>query len=725
MKRTVLFLSSALIFPTVALAGPFDSVPPPLPPNVANGVPQLDASALIRAAQIPPVTALQPSYAPSPVGAFNAYSSGLYALYSPVPALSSYTGPLYIARRESDDAVLVVSVAGNTFNSAALSTWAAGSDVYVATLYDQTGNGHTLIQPTTTSQVKLNLNGAYPTLEFDGFNGYFPATAPLASWLNNTLGASVVAFRQAELTNPAATHTLIYASISTGPGSRLTMGVDSVTGTDVVEGRRLDTDSLNRSGGFVPDNQWDIEIGRYDYANAKVYHSTSLNNESRTFQTAGNTSATVPQTIIIGSLAGSSYYSGKVAAIALYGAALSDATSSAMTNSLAMLIPAFAAPASALDWGALGQTGTYTLAPALVNYTVDAPNGNTPSLADLQSLRYHHHTKVAVVGGRTWVAYSGAASSEEQGGQITEVNSSTTSWVTSTGPQVVVPPQSLPFQLTGAGDINGTRISYPRAFVQSGGNLYLVAAVDQVNTGVVGAVSFQQGMALIAVQCNSDGTISAPFLVSTAPYSPLAGVSAIAYDSTLGPALFASASLNGTWGGSAPGQLASSFLGWRLQGGGQFVEPTTIALTADGLSLFRIWRKVSGSNNQWLYTSLSLDGGRTWTSITRTNVPSAGAETTGLQLSDGRIVVVGNPQNISGGTQRDPLYIATFSGTTGKTIGVLAVRQGLPNTPTYPNGAVGGAQYPGITSDGTLLYISYSITKQNIGLTTIPIVSLP
>lgn len=711
------------------MASPAWALPPtvsvPVVTGNANGIAGLDANALVPPNQIPPVATGQPSYAPSPAGAFNTYATGLYALYSPVPLLSSYAGPLYVARRESDNATLTVSGVGNTYNSAALLSWSAGSDLYVTTAYDLSGNGHTLTQPTAASQVKLNLSGAYPTFEFDGMAGFFPATTPLAGWLSGASGASVVALRKADLTNTAVGKALVYASINTGSPSRIQMGVDSTTGTDVVTGRRLDTDTLNRSGGFLPDNAWDTEIGRWDFANAAVYHSTSLNNETRVFQTAGSTPATAPQLINIGSLAGSAFYAGEIAALALYGSAISDAQASAITTSLAAVIPSVSAPAPTLDWGALAQTGAYSLASGLTNYTVDTPDGTVPAYSNPASFRYHHHTKVAVVGGRVWVAYSGAASGEEQTGQVTEINSSANSWSTSTGPLVVVPPQTLPFQLSGVGDVNGSRISYPRTFVSYGGNLYLVAAVDQVAQGVTGAASFQAAVALVAVQCNTDGSIGAPFLVSPVGYAPQSGVTSIAYSATLGPPLFAIANLNGTWGGSAPGQPASSWLGWVMQGGGQFTEPATLLLTSDGLTLLRIWRKNNANNTGWLYVNKSTDGGRTWSKILRTNIPSAGTETTGLILADGRIVLIGNPQQVSGGTQRDPLYIATFNGATGKANGVLAVRQGLANTPTYPNGSTGGAQYPGVASDGTTLYISYSITKQSIGLTTIPIASLP
>jgi hypothetical protein len=88
------------------------------------------------------------------------------------------------------------------------------------------------------------------------------------------------------------------------------------------------------------------------------------------------------------------------------------------------------------------------------------------------------------------------------------------------------------------------------------------------------------------------------------------------------------------------------------------------------------------------------------------------------RLTDGRIALVGNPQSADGGVPRDPLYLALFR-SSGAVEHVYAVRQGLSGKPAIPNGQSGGAQYPDLWQSGNTLWISYSIAKQQIGVTSV------
>lgn len=399
-------------------------------------------------------------------------------------------------------------------------------------------------------------------------------------------------------------------------------------------------------------------------------------------------------------------------------AACAIAMSASMTAHAAFFTSGYAdAPFPGLDWGSIPLDGTYSFAPGLTNYAVDGPNGATATYSDLATLRYHHHTRVAVgSNGRVWVAYSGGLDSEDGSGQITEVRSSTDNWTTSTAQTIVTPSQSTPDD-SHHPDI---RITYPRAFVKYNGDLYLVSAVDQKTS--YGGNTDEIGLALLAVKCNPDGTIGSPFLISAETYTPLATFPSYTYDPTLGPPLFLQANLFGTWGGSCPFQAPSSWTGYTTNGGAVFVEPSTITVSQDGQRLYRLWRRVNGSPTNLMYYSFSANLGSTWSPVIATNLPNAPSETTILKLANGNIAVVGNNQG--DGVWRDPLYLAIFDGKTGYIRSVNAVRQGLSGVPTYPNGQTGGAQYPGIWEDNGTLYISYSIAKQQIGMTTIPSNSL-
>ena len=76
------------------------------------------------------------------------------------------------------------------------------------------------------------------------------------------------------------------------------------------------------------------------------------------------------------------------------------------------------------------------------------------------------------------------------------------------------------------------------------------------------------------------------------------------------------------------------------------------------------------------------------------------------------------------GVNRDPLYLAIFS-TNGELQNVRALRQGLSDSPTHEGWHKhGGASYPGIAESDGVLYVSYSMQKETVGLTRIDLASL-
>ncbi|HCT59261.1 MULTISPECIES: exo-alpha-sialidase [Acidobacterium] len=382
-----------------------------------------------------------------------------------------------------------------------------------------------------------------------------------------------------------------------------------------------------------------------------------------------------------------------------------------------------------LRWGNTARRGPYPVAQGIRSVQVDGPDGHTPSLDDLESLQYHHHTRVAIAGnGRIWVAYSGAMRREGESGMITEVKSSRDGlhW---SAPTVVVAPPS-PFD----GKLNaGRRISYPRALVRWHHRLYLVAAIDQANG--YGCCTNEQGEALVAARLYASGRVGTPFRVSRAPYLPLRGSPGYRYHRLAGPALFEAADSFGTWGGSAPGQPPSAWTGYGIAADGTtMVEPNAIRLSRHPDLLFRLWRDEgrdasdpARSGEYRLYRSVSRDEGRSWSPAIPTDIPNSPSETTLLRLHDGQIAVIGNAlDRPEAADARDPLYLALFDGATGKLRSVHAVRQNLGSVPFAdgnvcgPQGKPCGASYPGAAEYHGHIYVSYSIDKQQIWLSIVP-----
>ncbi|MBB4017396.1 hypothetical protein GGR16_002425 [Chelatococcus caeni] len=361
------------------------------------------------------------------------------------------------------------------------------------------------------------------------------------------------------------------------------------------------------------------------------------------------------------------------------------------------------------------QSGTLSApAPSLTNYTVGAPSGAAPTQGDLASHRYRHHTAVAEHNGRVWVANSSSGTNEDAGGQMTVVAQSPTGTVSFSAPILVMPPQSA-FSGTGASYVAGTRISYPRCFAKHEGKLYVISAVDQVI-----APNQMLGILLGARECLDDGTVGPLFRISTESYTPASGVAAIDYDPVLGPPLLEQAILYGQWGGTTPGLSPTvSWTMWAQQAGDLFAEPTTVDAKGDGYALVRLWRRVTAPTNN-LWAQYSTDGGLLWSDIRETDLPNSPSTAYGIRLPDGRIAVTGNLNS-----DRDPLYLALFEEEYRVRQSLWYVRQGVPTTPTYPGEYKGGgASYASLAIGATDLWVSYSIAKETIGATRIPLSGL-
>ena len=77
-------------------------------------------------------------------------------------------------RRSSDNAEQDIGFTAKNLDAAALLTFAGSGDAFVSKFYDQTGNGHDMLQATAAAQPKIVSAGvANAMIEFDGVNDAF------------------------------------------------------------------------------------------------------------------------------------------------------------------------------------------------------------------------------------------------------------------------------------------------------------------------------------------------------------------------------------------------------------------------------------------------------------------------------------------------------------------------------------------------------------------------
>jgi hypothetical protein len=116
------------------------------------------------------------------------------AAYSVRKLRSAYSGSAIRVRRSSDNAEQDIGFIGNNLDTSALTTFCSGTDGFVTTWYDQSGNSANSTQTTAVNQPQIvssgsiiNINGK-PSIQFDGL------TNNLANSFGGAAGANVSAF---------------------------------------------------------------------------------------------------------------------------------------------------------------------------------------------------------------------------------------------------------------------------------------------------------------------------------------------------------------------------------------------------------------------------------------------------------------------------------------------------------------------------------------------------
>ena len=98
------------------------------------------------------------------------------AAYSVRLLRTAYTGSAIRVRRSSDNTEQDIGFSGGNLDSSALTTFCSGTNGFVTTWYDQSGNGRNGVQSTAANQPQIVSSGSVlnvnskPSLQFDGSN---------------------------------------------------------------------------------------------------------------------------------------------------------------------------------------------------------------------------------------------------------------------------------------------------------------------------------------------------------------------------------------------------------------------------------------------------------------------------------------------------------------------------------------------------------------------------
>jgi hypothetical protein len=89
--------------------------------------------------------------------------TGAKRAYSVRKLSSSYTGDAIRVRRSSDNAEQNIGFVGEDLDTSALTTFCSGTDGFITTLYDQSGNGENATQSTASKQAQIVSSGTIYT----------------------------------------------------------------------------------------------------------------------------------------------------------------------------------------------------------------------------------------------------------------------------------------------------------------------------------------------------------------------------------------------------------------------------------------------------------------------------------------------------------------------------------------------------------------------------------
>lgn len=160
--------------------------------------------------------------------------------------------------------------------------------------------------------------------------------------------------------------------------------------------------------------------------------------------------------------------------------------------------------------------------------------------------------------------------------------------------------------------------------------------------------------------------------------------------------------------------------------GHSLCEPSTYRCP-DGM-LVRLYRDHQPTHR--LYASLSRESGESWTVPMPTNIPDSPSRTAVGSLPDGTVFLAGNQvsepfdQANRAHYTRDPLTLALSDDGLAFDRAV-AVRSGAPPIRLPGTGKGRGYQYPSAVVVGDALWIMYSVGKEDVAISRVPLASLP
>gem|GEM_PF-2433202 len=266
------------------------------------------------------------------------FSVGAAALFSMRKTSAAYAGKCVNVRRSSDNATSDIGFGSNGWlDAAAARTFAAGSTLWIAKWYDQSGNGRDVSAASVSAQPQLNIINRVPYIAFGANQNVMllqtSATTGVTLTGDHSIGlvcqcSSDVGQVPVACSDGGTGWALFFNGVSTNsPGSdpgKVAYWCGGGAGGTVMD-----------NTGFVPNLSQPFRyiVTRASGA-AKVYRNGTQTATGTTANTAS------PQPLSIGSLVGTLRFSGLIGEVFLYPSALTPAQITALNANQATAFPA-------------------------------------------------------------------------------------------------------------------------------------------------------------------------------------------------------------------------------------------------------------------------------------------------------------------------------------------------------------------------------------------------
>lgn len=238
--------------------------------------------------------------------------TGAAAAYSLRLLRTAYTGSAIRVRRSSDNTEQDIGFSNNELDTTSLASFCSGTDGFVTTWYDQSGNGRNTTQTTAANQPQIVSSGSVitknnkPSVLFDGSNDDLINSTASVSMTDMTLIGVV----SSENTSQDST----FVKIVSAANGLFVQGFGGLGTADVFGSRSRGASAINKGKSNTGTNQ----LLSFEFGEIGATNNLYINSTQATENIGARSSTTITDFCTIGSRNGANWSNVKLQEIVVY-----------------------------------------------------------------------------------------------------------------------------------------------------------------------------------------------------------------------------------------------------------------------------------------------------------------------------------------------------------------------------------------------------------------------